>query len=81
MTNINANDIIEILGGTSAVAKMTGVKMPSVSGWKSTGIIPKDKLIMLAPEIENVSGGKYTREMLLPDCWQRIWGELKKERL
>lgn len=32
--------VIAALGGTSAVAKLTGRKMPAVSNWKKSGIFP-----------------------------------------
>lgn len=37
-TNISANDVIERLGGTYAVAKIFGIAPPSVSEWKRNGI-------------------------------------------
>lgn len=66
--------LIELLGGTTEVARLMDVKPPSVSGWKTTGI-PDDKLIRLAPIAE--SRGIATRKELLPSsvCSQ-IWPEL-----
>lgn len=77
MTNKNAEKIIKLLGGVCAVAKRLGIKPPSVSGWLKDGI-PKDKLIILALDIERLSKGKYTRKSLLPDCYAEIWPELKE---
>lgn len=43
---MNAEQIIESLGGTAAVAQLCEVKMPSVSEWKKTGI-PRARLLFL----------------------------------
>jgi len=77
MANRFACEIIDLLGGTAKVARLVGVKPPSVSAWRNDGI-PKDKLIILTPLIESVSGGKHTRKTLLPNDWHRIWPELAK---
>jgi DNA-binding transcriptional regulator YdaS (Cro superfamily) len=73
MTN---NEIIDILGGTTKVAKLCGVTLPSVSQWRNNGI-PQDKLIFLAASLEKASDGKYTRKQMFPQTWQDIWTELK----
>ena len=66
--------LIDALGGTFAVASLTGVKPPSVSGWKESGRIPDDKRIRLAPVAEE--RGIATRKELFPDDWHLIWPEL-----
>lgn len=66
--------LIEALGGTAAVAELTGVKPPSVSGWKESGRIPDDKLIRLAPIAE--ARGIASRAELFPKDYFRIWPEL-----
>lgn len=71
---MDAITLIEALGGTAAVADLSGVKPPSVSGWKETGRIPDDKLIRLAPIAE--ARGITTRKALFPDDWHQIWPEL-----
>lgn len=38
--------IIERLGGTSAVARMCHIKIPSVSSWKKTGIPPARRMYL-----------------------------------
>ena len=43
---MNANQIIDALGGTSAVAKLCEVASPSVSQWREKGI-PKARLMFL----------------------------------
>jgi DNA-binding transcriptional regulator YdaS (Cro superfamily) len=73
MTN---NEIINILGGTTKVAKLCGVSVPAVAQWRHNGV-PQDKLIFLAASLEKVTEGKMTRKQLFPDTWQDIWTELK----
>jgi hypothetical protein len=36
--DINANKIIDALGGTAATARLCGIKSPSVSEWRHNGI-------------------------------------------
>lgn len=67
--------LIELLGGTTEVARLIGIKPPSVSDWKKSGI-PEDKLIRLAPIAE--LRGIASRKELLPNLWQQIWPELVK---
>lgn len=75
---MDATKFIDALGGTAAVAALSGVKAPSVSGWKEAGRIPDDKLIRLAPIAE--ARGVVTRKQLFPKDWQDIWPELAKPR-
>lgn len=74
---MKAIELISALGGTAAVAELSGVKAPSVSGWKEAGRIPDDKLIRLAPIAE--ARGITTRKQLFPDDFQAIWPELAAE--
>lgn len=71
---MTATELIEALGGTSAVAELTGVKAPSVSGWKESGRIPGKRLMRLAPVAE--ARGIVSRKELFPGEWQAIWPEL-----
>lgn len=71
--NLSSSELIDKLGGTTAVAKLLNIKPPSVHGWR-TGGIPDDKLIRLAPTCEKM--GIATRRDLRPDDWQSIWPEL-----
>ncbi|AEJ02195.1 hypothetical protein Nit79A3_2423 [Nitrosomonas sp. Is79A3] len=73
---ITAGQIIDILGGTFAVAKILNIKPPSVSDWRSAGNIPDDKLVRLAVKIEEVTNSAITRQILFPDDWETIWPEL-----
>lgn len=69
------DQLIELLGGTTEVAKALGIKPPSVSGWKLSRI-PDDKLIRLAVIAE--SRGIASRKELFPDTWQQLWPELSE---
>lgn len=73
---MDALELIARLGGTFAVAELTGVKPPSVSEWKSNNRIPDDKHIRLAVIAE--ARGIAMRKDLRPDDWQRIWPELAR---
>jgi DNA-binding transcriptional regulator YdaS (Cro superfamily) len=68
-------EMIDVLGGTTAVAKLLKVRPPSVHAWRTSGI-PDDKLIRLAPVLERVTDGAVNRRMLRPDDWAEIWPEL-----
>jgi DNA-binding transcriptional regulator YdaS (Cro superfamily) len=70
------NEIIQILGGTTKVAKLCGVTLAAVSQWRTNGI-PQDKLVFLAASLEKASDGKYTRKAMFPQTWQDIWVELR----
>jgi len=70
---MKTTEIIKMLGGTFKVAKRCGVTPSAVSQWRSHGIA-KDKLILLATEIETKSDGAWTRKEI-PN-WQQIWPEL-----
>lgn len=65
--------LIELMGGTTEVANLFGIKPPSVSGWKNSRI-PDDKLRRLAVIAE--SKGISSRKELFPDTWQQFWPEL-----
>jgi hypothetical protein len=43
---MDANKIIDALGGTNEVAKLCGIKPGSVSGWRVSGI-PQARLMFL----------------------------------
>lgn len=59
--------IIHSLGGPTVVARMLGIKVPSVIGW--AGRIPADR----CPAIERAVAGRVTCEELRPDVrWQRV---------
>lgn len=70
---MNPNELIDKLGGTTAVARLLGIKAPSVHAWR-TGWIPDDKLIRLAPLAEQ--RGIARRQDLRPNDWHLIWPAL-----
>jgi DNA-binding transcriptional regulator YdaS (Cro superfamily) len=70
--------LIQKLGGSTAVARLLGIKPSSVDGWRTKGI-PRDKLIRLASIAE--LRGIARRQDLLPDDWHLIWPELAGESL
>lgn len=67
------NAVIDLLGGTSQVARLVRTRAASVSEWRRVGI-PDGRLIELAAEIERRGGPR--RWHLRPDDWHRIWPEL-----
>lgn len=66
------NELIELLGGVSAVARLLGITAASVSGWNA---IPTDRKIRLAVIAEDK--GLCSRKDLFPDNYQDIWIELR----
>ena len=61
-------NVIDQLGGPSAVARIVGVKAPSVIEWRKRGI-PADR----CPAIERATAGAVPCETLRPDVrWSRI---------
>ena len=59
------SEIIDTLGGTSAVAEMLGIKPPSVSEWRSTGI-PENR--------------KHTLSLMFPKLTPAEWRPKKAKR-
>lgn len=74
---MNTNNSIEainkacaLIGGTGALARLTGVKAPTVSQWLA-GVCPVPA--RFCPKIENAVGGKVTCEEILPDFdWEYL---------
>ncbi len=71
---MNATQLIDALGGTIKVAELTGVKAPSVSGWKEAGKVPFERRMKLVVACEERKIA--TRFDLFPDDWHLIWPEL-----
>lgn len=69
---MNDAQLIDLLGGVTAVARLLGIAPSSVSGWKA---IPLDRKIRLAVIAEDL--GLTTRKELFPDNYQDIWIELR----
>lgn len=72
---MNDIEIIQLLGGVTAVAKLLGIKPPSVHAWQADGI-PDGRLIELAGQVEQKSGGRFSRKARWPDRYAAIWPEL-----
>ena len=71
MNAIDLTELITRLGGTSEVARMCKVRPPSVSEWRSRGLIPADR----CEQIERATNGAVTCEDLRPDLmWTRVDG-------
>jgi len=69
----SASDLIDALGGTTQVARLLGLKPPSVHEWRAKHI-PLQWLVLLAVPIEKATA--WRRWDLRPDDWYRIWPEL-----
>jgi len=69
------SEIIRLLGGPAAVARICHIKPPSVHGWQDSGI-PEGRLIELAALIESKADGRFTRKARWPDRYAQIWPEL-----
>lgn len=72
---MNDVEIIKALGGVTAVARLLGIKPPSVHDWLKDGI-PEGRLVELAAEIERVTGGKFSRRARWPEKFAFYWPEL-----
>jgi DNA polymerase III psi subunit len=73
---MNDEQLIKVLGGVTAVARLLDIRPSSVSGWKA---IPLDKKIRLAVIAEDL--GLSTRKELFPDSFQDIWIELRPQSI
>lgn len=70
---MDPNSLIDAFGGPGAVARLLGIRQPSVSEWRHRGI-PVDKKIRLACIAEQ--RGIATRRELFPEDFHEIWPEL-----
>lgn len=75
MAEMTVSEIIEILEGPTSVARMLGIKPPSVHDWLEEGI-PEVRLIQLAAEIERRSAGRFSRKGQWPEKYAFYWPEL-----
>lgn len=65
---MNHSELIDNLGGTSAVARMAGVSAPTAHGYRVRGI-PAER----APAIERATLGAWPVERIRPDApWHRV---------
>jgi hypothetical protein len=70
------SQIVDLLGGTTAVAKLCKVSPPAVAQWKTKGI-PYDKMVFLGAELEKRSCGLMSRKNMFPKVYKFIWPELE----
>jgi hypothetical protein len=68
-------EIIKLLDGPTAIARMLDISAPSVCDWAVKGI-PDGRLIELAARIEARSGGRFSRKRQWPERYAEIWPEL-----
>ena len=68
-------ELIDALGGTSAVAARLRISKASVSEMRRNGI-PDARKIELGAEIEAATDRRFARWHLRPLDWHRIWPEL-----
>lgn len=64
MAGMDANKIIDALGGTAEVARMCDVQPPSVSEWRKEGI-PRARLMylrLLRPDVFEGQGEQEARQ-------------------
>jgi DNA-binding transcriptional regulator YdaS (Cro superfamily) len=76
MDKTSTRAMIALLGGPTKVANLVGVSVPAVSMWQN-GIIPYDKLVILAATLEKQSHGLWSRKQLFPLSYKMIWPELE----
>jgi DNA-binding transcriptional regulator YdaS (Cro superfamily) len=76
MDKTSTRAMIALLGGPTKVANLVGVSVPAVSMWQN-GVIPYDKLVILAATLEKESHGLWSRKQLFPFSYKMIWPELE----
>lgn len=72
---LSDSSIIDLLGGTTKVAKMVGITPNAVSMWRKNNI-PHAQFVFLAATLEKESHGLITRKDLFPKSYHIIWPEL-----
>ena len=70
--------IIDLLGGATKVAKLTGVTPNAVSMWRKNNI-PASQFLFIAATLEKESHGLITRKDLFPESYHVIWPELQDQ--
>jgi hypothetical protein len=82
VNNLTFSDsmLIDLLGGTSKVAKMCNVAPAAVARWRVHGL-PYSQLIFLAARLEQESHGLVSRKDLFPQTWHFVWPELQKKNI
>mgnify|MGYP003134221411 FL=1 len=57
--------VIDIVGSQTELARVLGVKQPSVNNWKIRSRVPAERVL----EIEKLVGGQVTRYEMRPDVF------------
>lgn len=57
--------VVDIVGSQTELARVLGVKQPSVNNWKIRSRIPAERVL----EIEKIVGGQVTRYEMRPDVF------------
>jgi len=79
MKKLSPGEIIDLLGGTSKTAALSGSAWSTVSDWRHKQI-PPWKLVLLAYPLEKETKGVIGRKQLFPKIWPQIWPELEKKQ-
>jgi hypothetical protein len=74
---LSPSTIIDRLGGTAKVSRLTYSSQSTVSDWKHLKEIPPFKLVLLAYPLECITKGRVGRKELFPKTWAQIWPELE----
>ena len=77
MSELNHREIIKLLG-IDRVCEITGRKRPTVYEWMRFGI-PDHFLKDLAPTVERLSDGRFSRQTQWPTTWHLYWPELAEQ--
>lgn len=64
--------VLACVGSQSALAERLGVTQQAVSWWRKSGVFPEK----YCADIERITGGRVSRQVLRPSDWARIWPEL-----
>jgi DNA-binding transcriptional regulator YdaS (Cro superfamily) len=77
---MNDSQIIDLLGGPTAIAKRLNISPPAVCVWRKNGI-PADKMVYLAAMIEEQSKGLISRKTMFPAMYAWIWPEISLKNM
>lgn len=66
--------VLACVGSQAALAARLGVTQQAVSWWRKSGVFPAK----YCADIERITGGRVSRQVLRPSDWARIWPELAR---
>lgn len=66
--------VVACVGSQAALAARLGVTQQAVSWWRKSGVFPEK----YCADIERITAGRVSRQMLRPSDWSRIWPELAR---